>query len=207
MRLIVPSKLQLKKLKEIVLKLFIEYKYVFISHTGTISLYKSFWHLLILTNKKVNITDMCVIYIPERLGQLKDKTFGDKDLIYQEPYNEYSHNIIELMYRRSSLIIDYLYDEYILIKHKIRKVYCVKPVIVPTKLYVLPPILFGCINHYCLMLSALSRACVKQSIKYWKEAPFVFNHAKILSNYLNLWFKREVKERLEQYYQLQVSIA
>ena len=58
-----------------------------------------------------------------------------------------------------------------------------------------------------LVLSRLSNTYIKQTLKYWINQNSNFNHPKMLSNYLNLWFNKEIKEKLEQYYKINISIG
>jgi len=151
---------------------------------------------------------MCTVYIPERLDKLYNKTFEDINTpVYHRAYNQYSQCVIQLLHHRNKSIIDYLYDEYTYIKYGIKKAYRVKNNILPEITYTLVEILRSPVKKDALVLSRLSNAHVKQSLKYWKNFSSTFKHPKLLSDYLNLWFKKEIKEKLAQYYQIKISIA
>jgi len=208
MRIISPTRLQKKKLIEMISKLFPEYKFTRIARNGIVSMSKSFWHLLFIRPKKAHISEICTVLIPERLDKLYYKTFEDSDTpIYHRVYNKYSHLVLELLHHRDKSVIDYLYDEYSHIKYGIRKTYFVKHNVLPEITYTLAEILSNPVKKDGIVLSRLSNFHVKQTLKYWKDFSSTFKHPKLWSKYLNLWFKPEVKEQIRQYYQLRISIA
>lgn len=210
MRIISPTKLQKKKLMEMILKLFPVYGYIHIFKNGNISMSKSFWHYIFFPHKtkRSNVSEMCTLLIPERLQETYDKTFKDDNVaIYNRAYNIYSHSVIELLHKRSSTVIDYLHTEYYHIKYKIQKVYCAENNILPETSYSMRELLLTPLKRNSLVLSRLSNTYIKQTLKYWINQNSNFNHPKMLSNYLNLWFNKEIKEKLEQYYKINISIG
>ena len=202
MRIITPTKLQKKKLKEMILKLFPQYTFIRIADNGIISLSKSFWHFIFMVNKKVHVSELCTVYIPERLDELYCTTFENGKF-----HVSYSNVVMELLHHRSKSVIDYLYDEFIGIKHGIHKAYYTERQIVPETMYSLSEMIFSSRKYGEIVLSRLSNVQVKQSLKHWKDSLFVLNHPKLASNRLNLWFKKEFKKELRQIYLIQVNAA
>lgn len=185
-----------------ILKLFPQYMFIHIANNGIISLSKSFWHFIFMVNKKVHVSELCTVYIPEKLDELYYITFeNDKFHI------SYSNVVMELLHHRSKSIIDYLYDEFIGIKHRIRKTYYTKKEIVPEATYSLSEMIFSSRKYGEIVLSRLSNVQVKQSLKRWKDSLFVLDHPKLASQRLNLWFKKEFKEELRQIYSIRVNAA
>lgn len=207
MRIISPTKLQVKKLKEMIFKLFPEYSFIWV-RKNTISLSKSFWHFIIGKVERTSVAEMCTVYIPERLDKLYYKTFKDNDeIVYHRAYNGYSHEVLELLHHRSKSVIDYLYDEYCHVKYGLRRIVYTKRNMLPEITYTLKEILSNPIKKDALVLSSLSNVYARQSLKYWKDTCTTLVHPKLLSNYLNLWFKKEIKEKLQEFYQLKISVA
>lgn len=202
MRIITPTRLQKKKLKEMVLQLFPQYVFVHIASNGIISLSKSFWHFIFMVNKKVHVSELCTVYIPERLNELYCTTFE-----YNRFRVNYSSVVMELLHHRSKSVIDYLYDEFIGIKHGISKSYYSKIESVPKPTYALSEMIFSSRKYGEIVLSRLSSVQVKQSLKHWKDSLFILDHPKLVSQRLNLWFRKEFKEELRQIYTIQVNAA
>jgi hypothetical protein len=211
MRIISPTKLQKKKLREMMLKLFPRYRLVRVANDGIVSLYKSIWSILFFAPEKAHITELCTVQIPERLQELYYKKFKDNDTpAYEEVYNRYSHVILELLHHRSKDIIDYLYNEFVNVKYGIRRNYYSANKTLPEITFTLSEILRNPVKKDGIVLSRLSNAYVRESLKQWKKSVFVFNNPKILSNYLNLWFKKEVKDKIKQLvpeYHIQIQVA
>jgi len=208
MHLISPTTLQRKKLKEMIRKLFPQYQYVKFGPCGVIFLSKSFWHVLFKC-KTIHITELCTVYIPERLEKLDTRTILDKGEFtpYQRVYNKYSYIVLDLLHHRANNIIDYLYDEYTYIKYGIHKKYYVVNNVLPETTYTLSEVLSNPIKKDSLVLSPLSNAYIKQALKHWKDVPHVLNHPVLRSNYLNMWFKKEVKQQLRQIYNIRIVIS
>jgi len=207
MRILSLTILQEKKLKEMILKLFPEYNYVVIRKNGIVSLSKSFWWSLIKRPKTLHVSEMCSVLIPEKLQTLYMGVFENDHKPYDPVYNQYSHIVLDLLHCRSNKVVDYLYDEFILIKYGLRKAHCVKNDILPQAVYTLSKLLSIPIKKDSIVLSKFSNAYAKQSLKHWKKSISVLNHPILLSNSLNMWFRKEVKEYLKQYYQIKISIV
>jgi hypothetical protein len=202
MRIISPTKLQKKKLKEMILNLFPKYKYVQINKNGIILLRKSFWWYLLLIADKVDITEMCAVSIPEKLEKLKSKTHNEDE--YVSAYNPYSYAVLDLMHHRMNVVIDYLYNEYVNIKYNIQRVYYTKNNLLPQTTYSLSQILTDKVKEHSLVLSRLSTLYVKSILKKWKDGVNVLNHPVLRRSYLNYWFNRNFKEELYRIYNIKI---
>lgn len=198
MHIISPTILQKKKLKEMILRLFPEYQYVKFGSNGLISLSKSFWYF-IFKRETVHISELCTVYIPERLEKLENKT-------KMRVYNIHSHIVLDLLHYKANGVIDYLYDEYINIKYRIHKICYTKSNILPEKSYSLSTILLG-EKKDSLVLSRLSNVHIKEALKHWKDAVFVLNHPVLRSKILDLWFNSEIKKELRRIYNVRIAYA
>jgi len=210
MQILSPTYIQIKKLKEMILKLLPEYKYVSFEGHGLIFLSKSFWHDIFRIKRKcIHITELCTVYLPEKLERLDSRTNVEngKALPYQRIYNKYSHIVLDLLHHRANTVIDYLYDEYTDIKYGIHRNYYTANNILPEKSYTLSEILSNPIKKDGIVLSHLSNAYIKQALRRWKNASFVLNHPKLKSKYLDLWFNKEVKEQIRQIYNINIAFA
>jgi len=203
MQLITLTKLQKKKLKEMVVKLFPEFQYVRFKQHGLISLSKSFWHSLFYSDT-VHITELCTVRIPEKLEELDLRMKGDN--AYHRAYNQYSHIVLDLLHHRASKIVDYLYDEYIHIKYNIRKVYYNTNGILPKPAYKLSQFFLPRKND-SVVLSRLSDVHIKEALRRWTNVTSVLNHPVLQVKRLNLWFKREIKEELGRILDIRISYA
>jgi len=191
-----PTKLQKRKLKDMVLHLFPTYKYVNISYKGTISLRKSFWWYIFFMSKKVDLTELCLVMVPEKLEQLKTKSGK-----YSQVFSEYGHFALDMMQLgKPNKVIDYLYNSYVDIKFGIIRNYNYINNILPENKYSL-------FNTNAIVLSPLSPSFTKAKLKKWITAPSKLSHPKLKHNYLNLWFKDEVKKQLNKIYELQVTLS
>jgi hypothetical protein len=207
MSLIVPTTLQKKKLKEMIQKLYPQYQYVKFGPCGIIFLSKSFWYFL-FKRKTINITELCTVYIPERLEKLDSRIIADQDVFpYQRVYNKYSHIILDLLHHRANNIIDYLYDEYTYVKYGIHKTYHTIHNTLPKTTYTLSELLVQPVKKDSIVLSPLSNTYIKQALKHWKDASTVLNHPVLRSKYLNTWFRSEVKQSLKRIYNIQIIIS
>lgn len=206
MQLISPTKLQKKKLKEIIQKLFPKYQYVQYGPSGLIFLSKSFWHFL-FNRETIHISEMCTVYIPERLEELESRTITETDghPPYRRVYNKYSHIVLDLLHHRANGVIDYLYDEYISVKYGIQKTYYTRNNLLPQKAYSLSQILFG--KKDSVVLSSFSTAHIKEALKQWKDSVFVLNHPILRSKTLDLWFNQELKKELSYIYNIRIAYA
>ena len=208
MRLISPTRLQKAKLKEMVLKLYPDYRVVIISDKGIISLYKSIWHFILQVKKTVYVSDMCIVHIPEKLEELNSNVFEEGGLpVYNRVYHNYSHIVLELLHRRDSNIIDYLYNEFAYIKHGIMRTYYVNTQKKPEPVFSLSEMLHNpSIKYGDMIFSRLSSLHAKQSLKHWKDSLFVLHHPKLLSKTLNLWFRKELKQEIGRCLQLEIKL-
>lgn len=208
MQILSPTVLQKRKLKEMIQKLFPQYQFVRFGPCGIIFLSRSFWHVL-FKHKTIHITELCTVHIPERLEKLDTRTIIDEgDFIpYQRVYNKYSHIVLDLLHHRANNIIDYLYDEYTYIKYGIHKKYHTIHNTLPATTYTLSEILSNPIKKDSLVLSPLSNTYIKQALKRWKDVPFVLNHPVLRSKYLDMWFRKEVKQQLKQIYNIRIVIS
>jgi hypothetical protein len=207
MRIIQPTILQQRKLREMILKLFPDYGYVKIKNDGIIFLSKSFWHFILHIRVVTHISDMCTVTIPEKLHELYTVTFDDADTQASDyVINKYSHTVIELLHRRSKGVIDYLYDEFTDIRFGIQKTYYTNRKVLPEVSYTLAEILSKPKTD-SIMLHRLSHAYACKAIKQLRDLPRIFNHPKLLSQFLNMWFNPEVKEKLKQYYKVRISVT
>jgi len=208
MQLITPSKLQQKKLKEMILKLFPEYGYVTFNHLGIVFLSKSFWWNLFSLRKSVHITELCTVYIPERLEKidLQTKINNGNDTPYKQLYNKYSYIVLDLLHNRANNIIDYLYDEYTFIKYGIHKVYHTEHHTLPEFSHTLSEVLSNPIKKDGIVLSQLSNVYIKQALKRWKNATSVLNHPVLYRNFLNMFFREEVKKITRQFYDINIAL-
>jgi len=195
MRSLILTKLQKKKLKEVILYLFPKYKYVNINKDGIISLRKSFWWYIFNVSIKYDITEMCLVQIPERLEKLKSKS--DE---YENVFPIHSHIILDFFHlRKPDLVINYIYDAFIKAKYGIIKTYCITHNILPEKRYTL-------FSSEALVLSPLSPSYIKSQLSKWKNV--TSNQLPALrKNYLNMWFKKEIKEQLNMLYNIKMRIA
>lgn len=209
MRLIHPTKLQEKKLREMIQKLFPQYQYVKFGKYGLISLSKSFWSYLFCKKDVVHITEFCTVNIPERLEELDSRiTVDDGTFVpYRRVYNKYSHVVLDLLHNRATSIIDYLYDEYTYVKYGIHKTYYSINNQLPESTYTIFDIAYSEVKSNSIVLANFSNAYIKQALKRWKDAPFVLNHPILRRNFLDMWFKSEVKQYLRQIYDIKISIA
>lgn len=208
MRILSPTVLQKKKLKEMILKLFPQYQYVKFGPCGLIFLSKSFWHFYFVKKETIHITELCSVHIPERLQELYVKTFEDNEVIpYQRVFNQYSQMVLHMLHYRTNKVIDYLYDEYVHIKYGLHRNYYVKNNILPEQTYTLSEILKDPVKKDGIVLSNFSTVQVKKTLKHWKDALFVLNHPKLRQNYLNMWFRKEIKEKLNEIYNYRIRIA
>ena len=198
MHILSPTPLQKKKLKEMILRLFPEYGYIKFKPHGLISLSKSFWHSLFKRNM-VHITELCTVYIPERLEKLESRTIEELDgrVHYQRVYNIRSHTVLDLLHHRANGIIDYLYNEYAYIKYGIHKAYYTQTNLLPEKSYKLSEVLLG-EKKDSIVLSHLSNAHIQQALKHWKNVVSALNHPALLSKTLDMWFRPEIKEELRR---------
>lgn len=206
MYLISPTVLQKKKLKEMIKKLFPQYQYVKFGPCGIIFLSKSFWHYL-LKRKAIHITEMCTVYIPERLEKLDHRIIDDNSSSYRRVYNKYSHIVLDLLHHRANNIIDYLYDEYILVKYGIHKSYYNTYNILPETSYSLSQIFRNTNKRDGVALSPFSSSYIQQTLKRWKEAPYKLNHPILWEKYLNMWFDQEVKQYFRRVYNIRIVIS
>lgn len=207
MHILSPTKLQKKKLKEMIQKLFPEYQYVRFGPSGLIFLSKSFWYCL-FKRDILHITEICTVHIPERLEKLKYRTietFGN-DTSYHRAFNEYSHMVLDLLHLRANKVIDYLYDEFINVKYGIQKTYYTRNNLQPKKPYVLSEVLFNS-KKDSIVLSHLSNVHIKEALKRWKNAVFVLNHPVLRSKTLDLWFRSEIKEELRRIFNIRITYA
>ena len=193
------------------LKLFPEYKYVFVGKDGMVSLSKSLLHLIFIIFDRVHLTELCLVQIPERLEMLRIKVFKENDTpVYENVYNSYSHIVLEMLHHRSRSIIDYLHDQYWYIKYGINKNYNTVHNILPEYAKSVSTILSRKVKTDSIVLSRLSNAHVKQSLLHWKRSLFVFDHPKLLSNTLSMWLRNEVREHLRQHephYHVEINAA
>lgn len=208
MQLISPTILQKKKLREMIQKLFPQYQYVKFGPCGIIFLSKSFWCSL-FKRKAIHITELCTVYIPERLEKLdiRIRLNEEEILPYQRAYNKYSHIVLDLLHHRANNIVDYLYDEYTYVKYGIHKKCCAATNTLPETTNTLSNILSNTIKKDSLVLSPLSNAYIKQALKHWKDRPIVLNHPVLRSKYLDMWFKQEIKQQLNQIYNIRIAIS
>lgn len=209
MRLLSPTKLQKKKLKEMIPKLFPKYRYVRFGSNGIVFLSKSIWHIIFCASTKVHITELCTVYIPERLNELKNKSnsIESEGFIYKKAYNEYSHIVLDLLHHRVNSIIDYLYDEYTYIKYGLNKTYCIVNNVLPEVTYTLSEILQNPVKKDSIVLSRLSNTYSKQALKGWIKSSLVLNHPILRSKFLDLWFKKEIKEKLREIYNIRIAFT
>gem|GEM_PF-5083250 len=142
---------------------------------------------------KVDMTEMCIVNIPEKLEKFKSKT---REGEYEFAYNPYSYAVLDLMHHRTNVVIDYLYNEYINIKYNIQRIYYVKNDLLPQTTYSLSQILTDKVKEHSLVLSRLSTLYVKSILKQWKDSVNVLNHPVLRKSYLNYWFNRNFKEEL-----------
>jgi hypothetical protein len=198
MHILSPTPLQKKKLEEMIVKLFPEWKYVRFKRHGLISLSKSFWYSLFKRNI-VHITELCTVYIPERLEKLESRTIEELDgrVHYQRVYNIRSHTVLDLLHHRANGIIDYLYNEYTYVKYGIHKAYYTQTNLLPEKSYKLSEILFGR-KEGSVVLFHFSNAYIQQALKHWKNVVSALNHPVLLSKTLDMWFRPEIKEELRR---------
>lgn len=191
-----------------ILKLFPQYRFVRFGPCGIIFLSRSFWQFL-FKRQSIHVTEMCTVFIPERLEKLDSRIILDEEgtLPYQRMYNKYSHIVLDLLHHRANNIIDYLYDEYTYIKYGIHKKYNIIHNTLPATTYTLSEVLSCSTKKDSLVLSPSSNAYIKQALKRWKEGPFVLNHPVLRSNYLNMWFRQEVKQRLREIYNIRIVIS
>lgn len=207
MSLISPNKLQKKKLKEIILKLFPQYQFVRFGPKGILFLSKSFWHFL-FKRELIHITEMCTVLIPERLEKLDSRKLSDETVFpYQRVYNKYSHIVLDLLHHRANNIIDYLYDEYTFMKYNIQTEFYEVNNVLPVATYSLSNVIHNYIKKDSIVLHSISNAHLKQMLKRWTEVPFVLNHPVLRSNYLNMWFKQEIKQQLNQIYNIRIAFG
>jgi hypothetical protein len=207
MQILSPTKLQKKKLKEMILKLFPQYRYVKFGANGIISLSKSFWHILFCVSTKIHVTELCTVHIPERLEELDTRTNIHDEFVYKRAYNQYSHTVLDLLHHRVNSIIDYLYDEYTYIKYGLHKNYYTVNNTLPEITHTLSEILQNPVKKDGIVLSRLSNAYSKQALRRWKNTSFVLNHPILRSKYLDMWFKKEVKEKLKQIYNIRIVVT
>jgi len=207
MHIISPTKLQKKKLKEMIKRLFPNYQYVKYGPSGLIFLSKSFWYFL-FKREIIHITEMCTVLIPERLEELESKTIIETDghPPYRRVYNKYSHIVLDLLHHRTNKVIDYLYDEYVGVKYGIHKTYYTRNNLLPQKSYTLSNILLNK-QEGSIVLSRFSNAHIKEALKQWKDAVFVLNHPVLRSKTLDLWFNKEVKEELNRIFNIRIAYA
>ncbi len=189
------TKLQKKKLREMILYLFPTYKYVNISKNGIISLRKSFWWYILFMSKKVDITEMCLVMLPDKLSKIRTKP------AYDSVFNTYSHMALNLIHlNKANTVVDFLYTTYVNLKYNIVKVYNTEHNLLPEKTIAL----FKCTN---MVLSPLSNLYSKERLKKWKEAYTTITHPVLSRNTLNMWFKQEVKKQLNKIYELQLTLS
>lgn len=191
MQILSPNKLQKKKLKEMISSLLPKYKYVQISKDGIISLRKNIWWYLLLISKKVNITDMCLVYLPEQLAKLDPTT--------ETFINKYSQVGLGLMHLRNNSVIDYLYDNYVDLKLRLKRNHYIENSLLPVG------------NKYLLTVtdivpSVFSNIYAREKLKQWKDAVNKLTHPVLFRNYINLWFKKEVKETLNWIDNIQLNL-
>ena len=205
MHILSPTKLQKKKLKEMIPKLFPQYQFVRFGPCGVIFLSKSFWHSL-FSHTTIHITELCTVLIPERLEKLDNRITDDEDLFvpYQRVYNKYSHVVLDLLHHRANNIIDYLYDEHTYIKYGIQKKYNTAFNIIPESTITLSQIVLQPAKKDSIALSPLSPSYIKQALKTWTDAPTVLNHPILRSKVLDMWFRSEIKQQINQIYNLRI---
>jgi hypothetical protein len=207
MHILSPTILQKKKLKEIIPKLFPQYQYIRFGRNGMIFLSKSFWHW-IFKRTAIHITELCTVHIPERLEELDTRiTNYEEKASYKRVYNQYSHVVLDLLHHRANTVIDYLYNEYTYIKYGIHKTYYTVNNVLPEKTYTLSEVLCTPVKKDSIVLSPLSNVYIKQALKRWKDGCFVLNHPILHREYLNMWFRREVKQQLKQIYNIRIVIS
>jgi hypothetical protein len=149
---------------------------------------------------------MCTVFIPERLEKLESRIVDEYDNLYEQTTNKYSQTVLELLHNRSNSIIDYLYDEYTYVKYGIHKIYYTVNHKLPETTYTLSELLLNPIRKDSIVLSHLSNVYIKEALKRWKNANFVLNHPMLRSRYLDLWFKREIKQKLNEIYNIQIVL-
>jgi hypothetical protein len=206
MQLLLPTTLQRKKLTEIIKKIFPQYQFVRFGPCGLIFVSKSFWHSL-FKREVIHITELCTVLIPERLEELDTRTTPSGEAFpYQRVYNKYSHVVLDLLHHRANSIIDYLYDEYIYVKYNIHKNYYTINDVLPERTYSLSEILLP-VKPDSIALSHLSSDNIKQALKRWSNISSVLNHPVLKKDVLNMWFKREIKDQLQQIYDIRIVFS
>jgi hypothetical protein len=206
MKILSTTSLQRKKLKEMISKVFPNYKYVRISPKGKISLSRSFWYMLFGAFKTIDITEMCMVLIPEQLDKLYMATFeGEQNGAYERVYNQYSHIVLDLIHHRSKSIIDYLYDEYVHIKYGLKKNYYYKANVLQESTETLKVLLANPVREQAIVLSRLSTISNKIYIERWMKSLFILNHPKLYSSYLDLWLRKYFKEQIRDAYSIRIS--
>jgi hypothetical protein len=206
MTIISPTLLQKKKLKDMIPKLFPEYQYVKFGPMGIILLSKSFWSFIFRKRTTIHITELCTVLIPERLEKLDHRTSDGEIIPYQRIYNKYSHIVLDLLHHRASNVIDYLYDEYTYIKYNIHKTYYIANNTLPQTTYTLSELLTNPTKKDGIVLSRLSNAYIKEALKRWKNAP-VLNHPVLYRDFLNMWFRSEIKQQLNRIYNIRIAVS
>lgn len=187
-------------------KLFPEYQYVKFGPMGIILLSKSFWSFIFSTYTSIHITELCTVLIPERLEKLDTRTSDGEITSYQRIYNKYSHIVLDLLHHRTNNVIDYLYDEYTYIKYGIHKQYYTVNNVLPQPTYTLSELLVNPVKKDSIVLSRLSNAYIKEALKRWKSAP-VLNHPILYRDFLNMWFRSEIKQELNRICNMRISIS
>lgn len=156
--------------------------------------------------KTIDITEMCMVLIPEQLDKLYMATFeGEQECAYERAYNQYSHIVLDLMHHRSKSIIDYLYDEFVHIKYGLKKNYYYKASILPEMTETLKIQLANPVKENAIVLSRLSTISNRIYLERWMKSLFVLNHPKLYSSYLDLWLRKYFKEQIRDTYSIRVS--
>lgn len=188
--------------------LFPQFQYVKFGPCGIIFLSKSFWHFLFLIKETVHITELCSIHLPERLQELYAKTFDNDEIITYKPvFNRYSPMVLHLLHNNPNRVIDYLYDEYTYLKYGIQKMYHITNNILPEQTHTLSEILANPIRKDSIVLSNFSHFHINRMLKRWKDTLFVLNSPKLFSNYINLWFRKDIKQKLKEVYDIRIAIT
>lgn len=206
MKILSTTSIQRTKLKEIILKVFPNNKFVKISPKGKIFLSRSIWFMFFGAYKTIDITEMCMVLIPEQLDKLYMATFEGEQLgTYQRVYNQYSHIVLDLMHHRSKSVIDYLYDEFVHIKYGLKKNYCYKANILQEQTETLKAIIANPVKETAIALSSLSTISNKVYLERWMKSLFVLNHPKLYSSYLDMWLRKYFKDQIKHAYSIVIS--